>query len=121
MLHTAQRTGECTRAVERVLRALQIRHDEHVIVFWDKYPKAACHFLVVPREEGVYDLSCLTLEHLPLLDRMVAAAQTQIGQLPDDVQRVRTKATVQHVVLCMCMKLQGTFAHSLLVCSFAVV
>ena len=55
--------------------ALQVLHDEAVLVVHDKYPKGMHHGLVIPRQHGLLDVSCLQRGHLPLLQHMRQQAQ----------------------------------------------
>jgi aprataxin len=44
--------------------------DEDIIAIKDQYPKAKCHYLVMPRDERLRSASDLRLADLPLLRRM---------------------------------------------------
>jgi hypothetical protein len=48
----------------------EMRLDEMTVLIQDAYPKAQQHALVMPRCESLDDVTALTAEHLPLLERM---------------------------------------------------
>ena len=51
-------------------------------MFWDKYPKARCHFLVMPHARpDLADARCLTQADVPLLDGTVAAADALLEEM----------------------------------------
>ncbi|KAJ7335925.1 hypothetical protein JRQ81_013866 [Phrynocephalus forsythii] len=58
---------------------LQIYKDERVVVIKDKYPKARCHWLVLPWE-SIPTLSDVTQNHLELLEHMQAVGEKIIQQ-----------------------------------------
>jgi hypothetical protein len=72
---------------------VQILHDEHVLLFHDKYPKGLVHELVVPREEGLWDLSCLRPRHQLLVNHMQHVAEGWVSSLPDEDTQVRHTTT----------------------------
>ena len=56
-----------------------LSYDELVVVATDKFPKAAHHFLIIAREDGLHRLQQLRRSHLPLLRRMRAAAELLVA------------------------------------------
>ena len=56
---------------------LQLFEDDRIVIINDRYPKARCHFLVLPREK-IVDLASVTSSHIPLLEHMLEKARDRV-------------------------------------------
>ena len=53
--------------------------DDDVIAVKDKYPKARHHFLIMPTERALGNVRDLSVEHVPLLQKMEAVSTKLIA------------------------------------------
>ena len=51
-----------------------VYHDDEFIAIKDKYPKAKCHYLVMPRDRKYRSIQDLTVEDVDMLERMEGIA-----------------------------------------------
>jgi len=76
------KSAECCRTESTRHHEDVLYRDDDVTVFWDKYPKARCHFLVMPHARpDLADARCLTQADVPLLDGTVAAADALLEEM----------------------------------------
>jgi len=62
--------------------ALKVLETSELVVIKDKYPKAQRHFLVLPAAERLENLTSLTVDHVPLVQKMCITGRNIIDQHP---------------------------------------
>lgn len=58
--------------------------DEKITIWYDGFPKAKVHLLIVPNDTSITNLSKLTKQHLPLIEHMKAVGNQIIKQLKEE-------------------------------------
>lgn len=77
--------------------------DDRVVVLYDKFPKSQHHLLVIARDPGLLDMTCLNRNHVPLLEHMLAtvsAARASPRSRPHCTQSCALQGPLRRTYTC---------------------